>query len=171
MRYRLARDRAFTSTNIASGFRAAGLYPLATADAWLEAYGEDHNIEMSTKPLEFIERRQNNVDRHPPSQNIDALNLQQYRPKKRKLPMPFLHSKVKKKPRLSIIGEKLSHAKILNLPPRLKALSDEQMKRKNAHEIILKKREERAERKVVKKKVTFLVVHFKSCDDEVLLLF
>ena len=72
---------------------------------------------------------------------------------------------------MSIIGEKLSHAKILNLPPRLKALSDEQMKRKNAHEIILKKREERAERKVVKKKVTFLVVHFKSCDDEVLLLF
>jgi hypothetical protein len=141
------------SKNISSGFRAAGLYLLATADSWLEAYGEQHNIEMSTTGLEFIQNRQNIVENHPPSNTVDALNLQLYRPTKRKLPLPSLHQPKKKKPRLSIIGENLSHAKILNLPARMKKLFGEQKKRREVHKQILKRKKEKEERREENKKV------------------
>ena len=101
LRYSMARDRAITQENIESGFRKAGLCPLLTADAWLEAYGEEHNIVMNTTPFEFITKRQNQIRECPPTPSIDALDLHNYVPKSRNaLPVPILHRKKKKKTKI-----------------------------------------------------------------------
>ena len=154
-RYRLARNKAFKLENIESGFRRAGLCPLLTADAWLEAYGEEHNIEMKTTMFDLMQKRHKQVQQFPPTPSINSLDLAIYEPKERNvLPTPSVHSKKKKKPRLSIIGEKFCEAKILNLPSRRKRLTDEELRRKAAHEAIRERRRKTAVRRELKKKVS-----------------
>ena len=142
----MARREAMTTKNIISGFRCCGLDPLLTATQWLDAYGERHKIKMTSTPLEMLEERVTQAEKAMKSDRwLDALDLAIHRPQidKYTLPIPSIHKKHRRPPRVNIIGERLGAPKILTLPSRIVKLTQEEKRRKANHEIIVKQKEER----------------------------
>ena len=154
--YRISADKAMNRSNIRSGFKSGGLYPLLDADTWLALHADKYNIKMTDKSNisseQFREERRKDKRTYGDERTLEALNLsprQPKRTKKRRLSLPHLHKPKTKKPRTNIIAESLSTAKLANHPERVEKITQEEKKREEMHKLIMC---ERAKKKVAKEK-------------------